>query len=152
MKPTGRLRLPKRLSRIESCSWFVPIVARCKVPELARLHKGHSAAALVTDASRQYHHGRRKEFPLPTTKEWGEGQGEERPNRVVTACTSPSPQPSPRSSLAGRGSNGARSGGTVEMRPLVTKPAAFGGQGVKGVKIASARLTGNFQIGRVPAH
>src|SRR6266568_585068 len=49
-------------------------------------------------ASGQYHHGRRKEFPLPTTKEWGEGQGGARERGVPTAwllhVTSPSPQPS----------------------------------------------------------
>src|SRR2546422_3937513 len=49
-----------------------------------------------------------KGFPLPTTKEWGEGKGEGPPNNVEAAETSPSLQPSPRSSLAGRGSDALR--------------------------------------------
>ena len=40
-------------------------------------------------------------FPLPTTKEWGEGQGEGQPIDVAGAETNPSP----RSCLAGRGSD-----------------------------------------------
>src|SRR5438876_6704973 len=46
-----------------------------------------------------------KGFPLPTTKEWGEGKGEGQPKNVGAAETNPSPQPSPRSCLAGRGSD-----------------------------------------------
>src|SRR6266496_6243492 len=69
-------------------------------------------------ASGQYHHCCLKEFPLPTTKEWGEGQGEGRPTCVLIAWTNPSPQPSPRSSLTGRGSDRARSLGTFKMRPV----------------------------------
>jgi len=33
-------------------------------------------------ATCRYHHGR-NEFPLPTTQEWGEGEGEGYLNRVV---------------------------------------------------------------------
>ena len=49
-----------------------------------------------------------KEFPRPTTKEWGEGQGEGPPTKAPTASESPSPRPSTRSSLAGRGSGATR--------------------------------------------
>ena len=63
-------------------------------------------------ASSNYQHGR-DEFPLPTTKELGEGQGEGNLKRVVAEFSSPSP----RSSLAGRGGQTARSGGTGNMRP-----------------------------------
>ena len=45
----------------------------------------------------------RKYFPLPTTKEQGEGQGEGNPMINSSVLTAPSPRPSPRSSLAGRG-------------------------------------------------
>ena len=45
-------------------------------------------------ATCRYHHGR-NEFPLPTTQEWGEGEGEGYLNRVVAEFTNPSPQPCP---------------------------------------------------------
>src|SRR2546428_11778627 len=49
-----------------------------------------------------------KGFPLPATKEWGEGEGEGAPNNVAAAERNPSPRPSPRSCLAGRGSDALR--------------------------------------------
>ena len=64
-------------------------------------------------------------FPLPTTKEWGEGQGEGPPNNVEAAETIPSPQPlpsSPRSSLAGRGSGCIPNNGGSMHAPFFWKP------------------------------
>ena len=59
----------------------------------------------LLDPSRRLADGTTEEFtPLPTTKEWGEGQGEGLRKNVRASKTSPSPRPSPRSSLAGRGS------------------------------------------------
>ena len=60
----------------------------------------------VVGATCRYHDGH-KEFPFPTTQEWGEGEGEGHLICVVAEFTNPSPQPSPRSSLAGRGSQHA---------------------------------------------
>src|SRR6185436_7166539 len=47
-------------------------------------------------------------FARSTTKEWGEGPGEASLTKSPTALMNPSPQPSPRSSLAGRGSDATR--------------------------------------------
>ena len=55
-----------------------------------------------------------RRIPLPTTKEWGEGEGEGQFNRVIAEFTNPSPQPSP---LVPRGEP-ARSGGARKMHRL----------------------------------
>ena len=65
----------------------------------------------------------------------------------VTACTAPSPQPSPRSSLAGRGSDpAAGSGGTAMMwpgwGPLRALPASTGLKGTTGQSLRSGRCAG----------
>ncbi|PYJ59345.1 MAG: hypothetical protein DME24_13045 [Verrucomicrobia bacterium] len=66
------------------------------------------------------HHARER-FPLPTTEEWGEGQGEgiskERDNSMGT-----SPSPLPARASQGEGAEDFRDGGCIKMRRASDQP------------------------------